>query len=119
MSNKTALVTGASRGLGRGIAVQLAKEGYDIAVHYVGNAEAAGETARLCQEIGVQAGMVQADVADYGQGRQSVEAAIVCTGLHTSAALGRPGGHRRSGEIGRKGRRSASRGVVHQGTVRP
>ena len=80
MANKTALVTGASRGLGRGIAVQLAKEGYDIAVNYVGNAEAAGETTRLCKEIGVQAEMFQADVADYGQVRQMVEAVIETMG---------------------------------------
>ncbi|MGD9022127.1 MAG: 3-ketoacyl-ACP reductase [Lysobacterales bacterium] len=43
------LVTGASRGLGRGIAVELAKSGYSVAINYAGNAEAADEAARLCK----------------------------------------------------------------------
>jgi len=44
------LVTGAGRGLGRGIAVQLAAEGCSVAVNYVGNAPAAAETAELCRQ---------------------------------------------------------------------
>ena len=44
------LVTGASRGLGRGIAVRLAAEGCSVAVNYAGNREAAEETVRLCGE---------------------------------------------------------------------
>jgi len=43
-----ALVTGSSRGLGRGIAVQLAAAGFSVAVHYAGNLEAARETLGLC-----------------------------------------------------------------------
>ena len=42
--NKTALVTGASRGIGRAIALQLAEDGFDIAVIFAGNEEAAQET---------------------------------------------------------------------------
>ena len=41
---RCALVTGSSRGIGRGIAVELAKTGYDIVVNYAGNAAAAEET---------------------------------------------------------------------------
>ena len=50
-SAPTALVTGSSRGLGRGIAIELAKAGFDVAIHYAGNKAAALETADLCQAI--------------------------------------------------------------------
>ena len=49
MSNPVVLVTGASRGLGRGIALTLAVEGYDLAIHYASNATAAEETAAACR----------------------------------------------------------------------
>lgn len=44
------LVTGASRGLGRGIAVELAKAGYSVAINYAGNIKAAEECKRLCED---------------------------------------------------------------------
>ncbi|MEN9468592.1 MAG: hypothetical protein RL630_325 [Verrucomicrobiota bacterium] len=44
------LVTGSSRGLGRGIALSLAKAGHSVAIHFVGNREAALETSRFCSE---------------------------------------------------------------------
>lgn len=47
---ETALVTGSSRGLGRGIAVELARKGFNVAVHYAGAQDKALETVRLCQE---------------------------------------------------------------------
>ena len=43
------LVTGASRGLGRGIAVELAEGGYSVAINYAGNRAAAEECAELCK----------------------------------------------------------------------
>jgi NAD(P)-dependent dehydrogenase (short-subunit alcohol dehydrogenase family) len=49
MSRPVILVTGASRGLGRGIALALAGEGHDVAIHYASNRAAADETAGLCQ----------------------------------------------------------------------
>jgi NAD(P)-dependent dehydrogenase (short-subunit alcohol dehydrogenase family) len=49
MNRPVVLVTGASRGLGRGIAITLAAEGYDLAIHYASNAAAAEETITLCK----------------------------------------------------------------------
>ena len=45
------LVTGASRGLGRGIALELAAKGYSVAVNYAGNVVAANETCQKCAEL--------------------------------------------------------------------
>ena len=47
--NSVALITGASRGIGRGIALELAKTGYDLVVNYAGNLAAAQATAADCQ----------------------------------------------------------------------
>ena len=44
MSEKLALITGASRGIGKACAIELAKAGYDIAVNYAGNVDAANKT---------------------------------------------------------------------------
>ena len=64
MSNrKTALVTGASRGIGRAIAVKLAKNGMDIVFTYRYGEEAAEETKKLCEAEGVKALAVKADVS--------------------------------------------------------
>jgi NAD(P)-dependent dehydrogenase (short-subunit alcohol dehydrogenase family) len=49
MNHPVILVTGASRGLGRGIALTLAAEGYDLAIHYASNVTAAEETAAACK----------------------------------------------------------------------
>ena len=57
-----ALVTGSSRGIGRGIALETAKAGYDIAVNYSGNREAALETQRLIQALGRRAEIIRADI---------------------------------------------------------
>ena len=50
MSRPVILVTGASRGLGRGVALSLAKEGYDVAIHYASNRAAGDEAAQLCRD---------------------------------------------------------------------
>ncbi len=62
--SRVALVTGGSGGIGRAVCLRLAKEGFDVAVHYNSNADAA---ARVCAEIeagGGRAVALQADVSD-------------------------------------------------------
>jgi len=61
---KYALVTGGSRGIGRAICVRLADLGYSILINYKGNIDAAEETARLVREKGVQATLLNFNVAD-------------------------------------------------------
>ena len=53
--NKTALITGGSRGIGRGIALELARSGYDCAISYVSNDAAAEATRREIESIGRRA----------------------------------------------------------------
>jgi len=57
-----ALVTGGSRGIGKVIAVTLAKSGYDVAICYAGNEEAARKSQAECEALGVRAMIVRANV---------------------------------------------------------
>ncbi len=61
---EVALVTGSSRGIGRGIALELARAGYAVCVNYVEQQAAAEETAAEIRRLGGEAIVVQADVAD-------------------------------------------------------
>jgi len=67
MAVPVVLVTGASRGLGRGIAVELAKGGFSVVINYAGNSEAAEETVGLCRAVATAAGQsflpVQGDIS--------------------------------------------------------
>ncbi len=63
LKGKRALVTGGSRGIGRGIALKLARCGADVAVHYYRNEEAAHGTLARVRGHGVEGCLVQADVA--------------------------------------------------------
>lgn len=60
---QTAIVTGGSRGIGRAVAVRLAKGGMNLVINYRGNSAAAEETERLCRELGAEVLLVQGDVS--------------------------------------------------------
>ena len=64
MNEAVALVTGGSRGIGRAICLELARQGAAVAVNYAGNEQAAQETVEACRALGVQAEAFQADVSD-------------------------------------------------------
>jgi 3-oxoacyl-[acyl-carrier protein] reductase len=67
LEGRTAVVTGASRGIGRAIALALAREGADVVVNYHQQAEAAEEVVGAARGLGRQAIAVQADVRDLDQ----------------------------------------------------
>src|SRR6185312_4341818 len=65
--NKKALVTGSSRGIGKAIVQQLAKEGAEVVVHYKGNKIEAEEIARVIKNAGGKVHLLQADLFDINQ----------------------------------------------------
>ena len=74
LQGKNALVTGGSRGIGRAICLELARQGANVAVNYAGNAKAAQETVEACRALGVEAEAFQADVADPAACEQLIQA---------------------------------------------
>jgi len=64
LTGKTALVTGASRGIGRAIALRLAEAGANVVVNYAGSEAAAAETVAMVKERGRDAIMIKANVAN-------------------------------------------------------
>jgi len=71
---KVALVTGASRGLGKAIALQLAKEGAQVVVNYAKSAEKAGEVVDAIQSAGGNALTMQTDVSNFEEVEKMVDA---------------------------------------------
>lgn len=75
-----ALVTGASRGIGRGIALALAEAGYDLVVNYASNTAAAEEVATEIEKRQAKAALVPADIADATQRSALVDRAYEAFG---------------------------------------
>jgi 3-oxoacyl-[acyl-carrier protein] reductase len=63
LGGKTALVTGASRGIGRAIALALGRQGANVALNYRASAEAAEDACRAVGDLGVEAAAIEADVS--------------------------------------------------------
>lgn len=76
LNGKVALVTGSSRGIGRGCAVELARAGADVTVNYHSHADDAEEVAEAVRSLGHQAIVVQADVSDRASVDQMVAATV-------------------------------------------
>ena len=77
---KGALVTGGSRGIGRGIALELASEGYDIFFTYSTALGEAEETARQIEALGVKVSFMQASLQQRGVAEEVVRAAVRALG---------------------------------------
>ncbi|MCQ1233404.1 3-oxoacyl-[acyl-carrier-protein] reductase [Staphylococcus aureus] len=73
---KSALVTGASRGIGRSIALQLAEEGYNVAVNYAGSKEKAEAVVEEIKAKGVVSFAIQANVADADEVKAMIKEVV-------------------------------------------
>lgn len=76
LTGKTALVTGASRGIGRAIALELAKNGVNVAVNYAGSEDRAQAVAGEIEQLGVKAIKIQADVSNEADVKAMVKEVI-------------------------------------------
>lgn len=72
LNGKTALVTGASRGIGEAIALELAAKGADVAVNYSSDEKAARIVVEKIEEMGRKAIAIKANVSDFSQARKMV-----------------------------------------------
>jgi len=80
LEGRTALITGASRGIGRATAIRLARDGAKVAVNYKGNAAAAEETKRAIEQAGSSATLVQGDVSVEADADRVVKGAVTFGG---------------------------------------
>ncbi len=76
LNGKVAVVTGAARGIGRGIALTLAQEGARITVNYVSRADAAEEVVKIIRDGGGEAFAIRADVGQYADAERLVAASL-------------------------------------------
>lgn len=72
-NSKRALVTGSSRGIGRAIAVRLAKDGYEVIIHCAGNTAKAEETKEIIEKNGGKASIIAANLCDTEKTKELAE----------------------------------------------
>ncbi|WP_417796257.1 3-ketoacyl-ACP reductase FabG2 [Terasakiella pusilla] len=84
---RTVLVTGASKGIGRAIAVKLAKDGFDIAVHYGRDRAGAEETLAEVKSQGVDGRLLTFDISDRENCKSVLEAEIAEHGAYYGIVL--------------------------------
>src|SRR5918999_223025 len=73
---KLALVTGAGMGIGQGIALELARQGADVAVHYAGSEQGARETVAQIEALGRRSVAIQGRLGEVEQCRRGVPGGI-------------------------------------------
>ena len=80
LEGKSAIVTGSSRGIGRAIAIELARQGTEVLVNYNNNREAAEEVKDEIEKLGQKAAILQADVSDLAQHQSLLDTAVEAFG---------------------------------------
>lgn len=75
-TSRVAIITGGSRGIGRAICLELAREGVNLVLNYAGNQAAADATAGECRALGVEVVPVQADVSNLTECQRIFDAAM-------------------------------------------
>lgn len=76
MSEKLALVTGGSRGIGRACALKLAQAGYDVVINFAGNEEAANKTVEEIKALGVNAEAYKFDISNNEEVTKTIDEII-------------------------------------------
>jgi len=85
--NRTVLVTGSSRGIGRGVALQLARDGFDLVLHCRSRRDEALAVAAEIESLGRVARVLQFDVSDRAAARAALEADVGANGAYWGVVL--------------------------------